>query len=295
MLSLEQVRMLVLSAELGSFSACARKMGKVQSAVSHGISTLEIDLGIELFDRSARSPKLTPAGKRLIRSAKNLLAQADEFEKIAQSIERSEESQLTIAIDDGVYNPKFADLFKRLDNQFPTIQIDVLSLASGDISAEVANGDVDIGVMFTEFEQLKQVDFCYVGSIDYLPVCHPNYPLADIDVELQSDLAPFRQLAIRGKSKVESQALISIAPKVWWSSSHYSALELVKQQVGWAYLPSFLVNDSIKSGELHKIKVAFDHKPWNAPVDLVFKKGRMHGPVFQWLFDELKQIFTPTT
>ncbi|WP_267135864.1 LysR family transcriptional regulator [Vibrio sp. J1-1] len=295
MLSLEQVRMLVLSAELGSFSACARKMGKVQSAVSHGISTLEIDLGIELFDRSSRSPKLTPAGERLIRSAKNLLAQADEFEKIAQSIERMEESQLTIAIDDGVYNSKFADLFKRLDNQFPTIQIDVLSLASGDISTEVANGDVDIGVMFTELEVIKQVDFCYVGSIDYLPVCHPDYPLADIDVELQSDLAPYRQLAIRGKSKVESQALISIAPKVWWSSSHYSALELVKQQVGWAYLPSFLVNDLIDLGELHKIKVAFDHKPWNAPVDLVFKKGRMNGPVFQWLFDELKQIFTPST
>lgn len=287
--------MLVLSAELGSFSACARKMGKVQSAVSHGISTLEIDLGIELFDRSARSPKLTPAGERLIRSAKNLLAQADEFEKIAQSIEKQEESQITIALDDGVYSPKLADLFKRLDRQFPTIQIDVLSLASGDISTEVANGDVDIGVMFTEIEVLKQVDFCYVGSIDYLPVCHPTYPLADIDVELQSDLAPFRQLAIRGKSKVESQALISIAPKVWWSSSHYSALELVKQQVGWAYLPSFLVNDLIASGELHKIKVAFDHKPWNAPVDLVFKKGRMNGPVFQWLFDELKQIFTPTT
>lgn len=287
--------MLVLSAELGSFSACARKMGKVQSAVSHGISTLEIDLGVELFDRSARSPKLTPAGERLIRSAKNLLAQADEFEKIAQSIENQEESQLTIAIDDGVYSPKLADLFKRLDRQFPTIQIDVLSLASGDISTEVANGDVDIGVMFTEIEVLKQVDFCYVGSIDYLPVCHPDYPLADIEVELQSDLAPFRQLAIRGKSKVESQALISIAPKVWWSSSHYSALELVKQQVGWAYLPSFLVNDLIDSGELHKIKVAFDHKPWNAPVDLVFKKGRMNGPVFQWLFDELKQIFTPTT
>jgi DNA-binding transcriptional LysR family regulator len=270
-------------------------MGKVQSAVSHGISTLEIDLGIELFDRSARSPKLTPAGERLIRSAKNLLAQADEFEKIAQSIEKQEESQITIALDDGVYSPKLADLFKRLDRQFPTIQIDVLSLASGDISTEVANGDVDIGVMFTEIEVLKQVDFCYVGSIDYLPVCHPTYPLADIDVELQSDLAPFRQLAIRGKSKVESQALISIAPKVWWSSSHYSALELVKQQVGWAYLPSFLVNDLIASGELHKIKVAFDHKPWNAPVDLVFKKGRMNGPVFQWLFDELKQIFTPTT
>ncbi len=286
--------MFVLAAELGSFSACARKMGKVQSAVSHGINTLEIDLGVELFDRSSRSPTLTLAGERLLRSAQNLLSQADEFERIAQSIERKEESSLTIAIDDGVSSPELAELFKRLDKQFPTIQIDVLNLASGDICTEVASGDVDIGVMFTEIAVLKQVDFCYVGSIDYVAVCHPDYSLADIDVRLQSDLAPFRQLSVRGKSKIESQSLISIAPKVWWSSSHYSVLEMVKQQVGWAYLPSYLVNEMIEKKELHKVKVAFDHKPWNAPVDLVFKKGRTNGPVFDWLFEELKQIFTPT-
>ncbi len=294
MLSLEQIKMFTLAAELGSFSACARKMGKVQSAVSHGINTLEIDLGVDLFNRTSRNPTLTDAGERLIRSARNLLAQADEFERIAQSIERREESAITIAIDDGVYSDELVALFKRLDKQFPTIQIDVLNLASGDISTEVASGEVDIGVMFTEIEVLKQVDFCYVGSIDYVAVCHPDYPLADIEIKFQSELSPFRQLAVRGKSKKEAQALISIAPKVWWSSSHYSVLEMVKQQVGWAYLPSFLVNKQIACGELHKIKVAFDHKPWNAPVDLVFKKGKANGPVFDWLFEELKQIFTPT-
>ena len=42
MQNLEHIRMLVLSADLGSFSACARKLGKVQSAVSHGINSLEI-------------------------------------------------------------------------------------------------------------------------------------------------------------------------------------------------------------------------------------------------------------
>ena len=74
MQNLEHIRMLVLSADLGSFSACARKLGKVQSAVSHGINSLEIDLNVTLFDRSTRKPTLTPAGERLYRSAKALLA-----------------------------------------------------------------------------------------------------------------------------------------------------------------------------------------------------------------------------
>ncbi len=291
MLSLEQVKMMVIAAELGSFSACARKMGKVQSAVSHGISTLEIDLGVELFDRTSRNPKLTVAGERLIRSARNLIAQADEFEKIAQSIEKKEESSLTIAIDDGVMNDKLAELFKRLDEQFPSTQIDVLTMASTDICQEITSNTVDLGVMFTELDMTKEVDFCYIGSVDYIAVCHPLYPLSKMDIELPSDLSAYRQIAVRGRLKQESHNLTSISPKVWWSSSHYNVLELVKQQVGWAYLPLSLVDGLVSQGQLIKISIAFDHKAWNVPVDLVCNKGKDKGPVFQWLFDELKTIF----
>ena len=43
--------MFAYAVELGSFSASARRLGKVQSAVSQGISNLEIDFNTTLFDR----------------------------------------------------------------------------------------------------------------------------------------------------------------------------------------------------------------------------------------------------
>lgn len=46
MYNIEQLKMLVLCAELGSFSACARNLGKVQSAVSQGIANFEINLAL---------------------------------------------------------------------------------------------------------------------------------------------------------------------------------------------------------------------------------------------------------
>lgn len=55
----DQIQAFVMAAELGSFSAAARQMGKVQSAVSTAIANLEIDAGVELFDRSGRAPVLT--------------------------------------------------------------------------------------------------------------------------------------------------------------------------------------------------------------------------------------------
>ena len=48
MYNIEQLRMFVEAVEQGSFSASARKLGKVQSAVSQGINNLEIDLNIQL-------------------------------------------------------------------------------------------------------------------------------------------------------------------------------------------------------------------------------------------------------
>ncbi|RNF76441.1 LysR family transcriptional regulator [Marinomonas rhizomae] len=291
MLSLEQINMLVLSAELGSFSACARRLGKVQSAVSHGISSLEIDLGVELFDRSSRSPKLTLEGERLIRSAKALLAQSHEFEKIAESITRREEGALTIAVDDALLTPYLSSILAVFSQAFPHVEIDLISLASPDIITRVADGNVDIGMMFSEVEVNKQVDFCYVGSVDFVAVCHANFPLAALRRLSESDLIPYRQIAVRGQQKRESQALISMTPNAWWCSSNYSVLELVKQQIGWAYLPLTLVQPFIQTGLLQKIDVTFDHKPWSVPVDLVCKKGALRGPAHQWLFDAFKNAF----
>ena len=66
--------MFVIAAEQGSFSACARKTGKVQSAVSQAINNLEIDLGVTLFDRTSRQPVLTEAGTRLLKMAQGLMS-----------------------------------------------------------------------------------------------------------------------------------------------------------------------------------------------------------------------------
>ncbi|MGS0729045.1 LysR family transcriptional regulator, partial [Shewanella sp. 0m-11] len=56
MLTIEQLYSFVTTVEAGSFSAAARKLGKVQSAISQHIINLEIDTNQTLFDRSHRYP-----------------------------------------------------------------------------------------------------------------------------------------------------------------------------------------------------------------------------------------------
>ena len=71
----------------------------MQSAVSYGIANLEDCLGVELFDRTKRSPVLNDSGKVLLQRAKNILLQIDQLHNQAQSIQMGLESHLSVGVD----------------------------------------------------------------------------------------------------------------------------------------------------------------------------------------------------
>lgn len=64
----------VQSAEAGSFSAAARRLGLTPAAVSKNVARLEARLGVRLFQRSTRSLTLTETGEGLLRQVGGGLA-----------------------------------------------------------------------------------------------------------------------------------------------------------------------------------------------------------------------------
>jgi len=85
-MKLTQIRDIAAVAERGSLRAAARQLGLAQPAISRSIRELEHELGVGLFERSARGVKLTPAGELFLRRARtvqNELRQARE--EIAQA------------------------------------------------------------------------------------------------------------------------------------------------------------------------------------------------------------------
>src|SRR6185437_12837064 len=76
-ISLDQLRAFIAAVDVGSFSAGARRLRRAQSAVSELVSNLEAQLGVLLFDRSERYPKLTSAGVQLVADARVVVANVD--------------------------------------------------------------------------------------------------------------------------------------------------------------------------------------------------------------------------
>ena len=73
-MNLEQLRAFVEVAQLGNFTRAAERLHLAQPSLSRQITTLEQDLGAELFHRARRGSTLTVAGESLLPRAPRMLS-----------------------------------------------------------------------------------------------------------------------------------------------------------------------------------------------------------------------------
>src|SRR3954465_4738546 len=90
----EQLRTLRAVATEGSFSAAARKLGRVQAAVSQSIDRLEAQLGLRLFDRTGAVPRLPAHGGAIVAAAANVGADIEALDELVASLKSGVERAL---------------------------------------------------------------------------------------------------------------------------------------------------------------------------------------------------------
>lgn len=291
MYNLEQLRMFVEAVEQGSFSACARKLGKVQSAVSQGIGNLEVDFDVQLFDRSTRKPTLTSEGERLYKHAKVIVMQTEELDLAVQSIGNAEEGVIRLAFDDLFLTSDFAELLNRFSRLFPATDIELISTVSTNVVPLIRNERADIGLMLSQFCFDQDMALCTIGYVPIIAVCHPDHPLAKTSEVQEMDLMVHRQIMLKGDDNQPLEQFPVQPAKALWVNSFSLIKPLLHEYTqGWAFMPKHLVAEDIAGGSLSKIDVIFDHKEWCPPVELITAKGQSKGAAQLWLEEHLKEL-----
>src|ERR1700741_1838698 len=98
-LTLDQIRTFIAAVDEGSFSAAGRKLRRAQSVVSQTLANLEAQLGVKLFDRSPRYPRLTEEGRSLLVDARSVTDNVDELKAKARAMREGLEPELSVAMD----------------------------------------------------------------------------------------------------------------------------------------------------------------------------------------------------
>lgn len=134
-MEIRQLHYFVAVADERGFARAAERLGIVQPAVSQQIARLERELGVQLFDRSARQIRLTEAGARLLPEARALLDQETRIRRVAADL--SSDSVLRLGTSQGL-----GDRLERLLQGLPG-KVRLRALPLNERLAAVRSGDLD--------------------------------------------------------------------------------------------------------------------------------------------------------
>ncbi|TPV93596.1 MAG: LysR family transcriptional regulator [Myxococcales bacterium FL481] len=91
-MSLVQLESIVAVAEEGQLARAAKRLHVTQPPLTRRIRGLEEELGVQLFDRTAKGMQLRPAGRKLVDHARSILAEVERARhavRAAQADDRS--------------------------------------------------------------------------------------------------------------------------------------------------------------------------------------------------------------
>ncbi|MFR0687872.1 LysR family transcriptional regulator [Enterobacterales bacterium AE_CKDN230030158-1A_HGKHYDSX7] len=148
MTSIRQLRYFVVIVECGSFTAAAQSLFVAQSALSRQIRELEQHLGTPLFERTARQPRLTPAGQLFYDRARRLLADLDKAERLSREVGQGLRGSLRLNHSSTV--PLVGRLLERIgaylhDNA--DVSLEIAQQSSEAQLQDIAEGNLDVGLL----------------------------------------------------------------------------------------------------------------------------------------------------
>jgi DNA-binding transcriptional LysR family regulator len=150
MIDLMRLQTFILAAEQLSFSEAAKLQHLTQPTVSHHIKLLEKELGVELFDRSGNSLKLTEAGRLMLPWAQKLVHQALELHDLMHSLEDKIVGQLRIACSTTAGKYVLPQLAARFSLRYPGIQVSILACQPERIMLRLLEDEADLGVVSSD-------------------------------------------------------------------------------------------------------------------------------------------------
>lgn len=147
-MDLRHLRYFLCVAEELHFGRAAIRLGISQPPLSQQIRALEMELGVQLFDRTSRRVRLTVAGKAFEPEARQTLLQADHAATTAQRAQRGEIGHLALSLTpSGPFVPRIAGALYRFRQRYPQVEMTICELGRDEQIEGVRDRRLDIGIV----------------------------------------------------------------------------------------------------------------------------------------------------
>jgi LysR family transcriptional regulator, transcriptional activator of the cysJI operon len=278
-------------AQTRSMTRAAAHCGISQSAASQHVHEVESRLGAPLLDRSTRPMELTPAGRRLMEFARDVLRREEQFRRELAELKQQVEGTVRVASIYSVGLSEMSRVREQFARRYPEAQLLVEYMRPGRIYDAVLDGSVDLGLV--SYPEPRR-DFAVIPwrEEQMAVAVAPGHPLAARAVVVPADLEgqdfigfdedlPIRRMQDRFLR--EQGVTVNL-------SMQFDNIQMIKEAValgsGISILPARTMQAEIEQGRL--AAVPLDAPGLVRPVGIVYRRRKKFGRAVKSFLDMLQ-------
>lgn len=293
--SLDQLRAFVTVAEEGSFSAAGRKLGRVQSAISAAMQHLEEELGLDLFDRRTKIPRLTDQGALVLAAARRVLAEVDDLGRLTAGMNQGLEASVSLCVDALFPLSALITVCSAFEKRFPAVDLRIDTQLMAAVGARVRSGAATLGLVSPE-GIVPGLERRALGTVRMLPVVSARHSLAGVRGRIpQKVLEQEVQIVLSERDGEEAgrdgKDVAVVASRTWRVADLHTKHMLLRAGLGWGNLPEHAIRDDLAKKRLVRIRPAMWTEDEHVlSISAIYRRDAAFGPAHTWMLEELSDL-----
>jgi DNA-binding transcriptional LysR family regulator len=292
--TIEQLRTLRAVVEAGSFSAAARKLGRVQAAVSQAIDRLEAQLGLRLFDRTGRVPRLTAHGEAIVVAAAKVGVDVEALDELVESLKQGVERTLSIVVDVLFPTASLVVFARDFAAAHPDVRLVLFTEVLSAVTAHVRERRSSWGIAIEDAD-LSELDRRPIADVRLIPVAAPGHPLARRKGSLDAATLADTVQIVLGEHRHQAEGAPDdhgvLSSRTWRVVDLATKGALIAGGLGWGHMPEHLVRDELRARRLVELRLdVWGSKPPRRALVLVWRRHAVMGPVASWAQERLATL-----
>jgi DNA-binding transcriptional LysR family regulator len=193
------------------------------------------------------------------------------------------EAEIRLVLDVMLPAARVVDALKAFRAEFPTVSLRLYVEALGAVMQMVLDRTATIGICGPLDVEIAGLERVGVGSVELIPVAAPDHPLARAGRNPPGAGRDHIQLVLTDRSpRTQGLDLGVIGTQTWRLGDLGAKHMLLKEGIGWGYMPEPMVREDIEQGRLVRLDMR-EYKDGVMRLHAIYRTDTPPGPAGSWL------------
>ena len=256
-ISLKQWNMFHAVIDYDGYDGAADQLHVTQSTVSHAVAKLQEQLGVALLELKGRKAQITAAGQCLLERSRELVRHANALEALADTLHQGWGPDVRVAMDPGFPSDLLIQAVRQCSPSLHDLRLSVSEVTPDGARRALHAGEADIVIA-----EQPVLGFAanFLFEVERIAVAHPAHPLFSGKRDITHDeLNAHSQVVIAPAQQGGGASMAEGAPHhpgSWRVCNPERAIGILRQGVGYAWLPRCQVQQALDARHLRALPVA---------------------------------------